>query len=425
MKSMFLSIYRVFYIPIIFFIFLIIPYFFKKSYKKRFVKALELCGPVFIKCGQSISLKPYLFSRDTIEACSELQDRVTYKTINIKKEIGKHYEDFIFESNKPIASASIASVFKARLKTGEEVAVKILKPNASILIKSDLVILKIFSHFLNLFKFFKRLKIKAIVKNIEDTLIHEIDFNNEAKNLMKIKQHSFKIHEKLKIPKLYSKYTKHNLLVTEFINEAPLSKIKDFENFNRQKICKNIIEVYLEQVYEDGFFHADFHPGNLFINQNYQIIMIDFGIASSISYTDRIIIAKILNGFLNRDYQKILEAHLEGGYIKKEIDTEAFKKDLQKIGEHFIDGNSHNQFSISGILIELFRIMEKYNIEIKEDLLLLYKTIFFVEAVVMKIDPTYNIWQTIRPWMESWKKRNLGLKSHIIKIVKEILNLFN
>ena len=424
MKSLFLTFCRVFYIPIIFFIFLCLPYFFKKSYKTRVKKTFEALGPVFIKCGQSISLKPYLFSKETIEACSNLQDNVSYLKMNIKKEMGKHYNDFIFESPIPIASGSIASVFKARLKTGEEVAIKILKPNAKNLIKSDLLILKLASHFLNLFSIFKRLKIKSVVKNIEDTLIHEIDFNNEATNLMRIKENSFIINEKVRIPKLFRKYTQHNLLVTEFINNVAISNTAALESFDRKKICKVIIEVYLQQVYEDGFFHADFHPGNLFINQNYQLIMIDFGIVSHISYIDRIVIAKILNGFLSKDYEKVLAAHFEGGYIKHGINTDEFKIDLQKIGEQFIEGKAHYQFSISGILIELFRIMEKYKIEIKEDLLLLYKTIFFVEAVVMKIDPIYNIWQTIRPWMENWKRRNLGIKSKLIKIVMNLLDCF-
>ena len=214
------------------------------------------------------------------------------------------------------------------------------------------------------------------------------------------------------------------MIVTEFINDIAISNATALQGLDRKRICKIIIEVYLQQVYEDGFFHADFHPGNLFINKNYQLTMIDFGIVSYISYTDRIVIAKILNGFLSKDYEKVLSAHFEGGYIKQGINTDEFKIDLQKIGEQFIEDKTHHQFSISGILMELFRIMEKYKIEIKEDLLLLYKTIFFVEAVVMKIDPTYNIWQTIRPWMEAWKKRNLGIKSKLTKIVMNLLDCF-
>ena len=415
MKTLLTPIFRSFYIPLVLFFYLILLYPFKKSYKKRLVKALEQCGPVFIKCGQSISLKPYLFSKETIEACSNLQDKVSPVKINLKHELGAYFEDFIFESTKPIASGSIACVFKAKLQTGENVAVKILRPNASQLIIADVYLLKVASIILEFIPVFKRLKIKAIVKNIEETLLQEINFKQEEENLLKIKANSMKIHEKIRTPKIFRKFTECNLLVTEFVTGFPLSNLEAIQKagLSRRKIAKNLIEIYLEQVYEDGFFHADFHPGNLFVNQNYQITLIDFGIVSTISYKDRIVIAKILNGFLLKDYNQVLKAHIEGNYITETADLKAFKIDLEKIGDAFIHSRNIKQFSISGILMELFRIMENYKIEVKEDLLLLYKTIFFVEAVVLKLEPEYNIWDTIKPWMEKWKDRNLSVKAEI------------
>lgn len=427
MKSFVIAVYRSVYIPFILSTYLALPYFFKKSYKKRLVTALEKCGPVFIKCGQSISLKPYLFSRETIEACNTLQDRVSYKSMNLKKEMGVFYNDFVFESELPIASGSIASVFKAReFQSNEYVAIKVLKPNVENVIKADILLLKFVSYFLEFLNFFKRLKLRAIVATIEETLKNEVDFTKEAENLYKIKMNSILNYEKVKTPRLFSKYTSKNLLVTEFVDGAPLSNIEKIKSLNLDtyKICTNLIEIYLKQVYVDGFFHADFHPGNIFVNSNYQITLIDFGIVSSISYEDRLIIAKILNGFLLKDYQGVLEAHLEGGYIKNQVNLEEFKSDLVNMGENFIHSGIVKNFSISGILMELFRVMEVYKIDIKEDLLLLYKTIFFVEAVVTRLHPSYNIWATIKPWMQDWRKKNLNLKTKVIKFISNFLQNF-
>lgn len=422
MVSIVIAIYRSFYIPAILFFYLVLLYPFKKSYKRRLVKALESCGPVFIKCGQSISLKPYLFSSETVEACSSLQDRVSPSKLNLKKEIGKFYDDFVFESFTPIASGSIASVYKAKLGTGEVVAVKILRKNVRNIIKSDIFLLKVASYFLEFIPVLKKFKLKAVTSTIEDTLLKEIDFKIEEENLYKLKANLIKIREKVRTPRVFTKYTSHNLLVTEFIFDIPISNIKLIEKagLSKTKIAKTLVEIYLEQVYEDGFFHADFHPGNLFVNQKYQITLIDFGIVSTISYKDRIIIARILNGFLNKDYNEVLSAHIDGGYINQKADLSTFKQDLERIGEIFIHSEDVKHFSISGILIELFRIMEKYSIEIKEDLLLLYKTIFFVEAVVMKLDSSCNIWSIIKPWMKSWKARNMGLRSKVLRIMLDI-----
>ena len=424
MQVLLTSIFRIFYIPTILFIYLILLYPFKKSYKKRLVRAFELCGPVFIKCGQSISLKPYIFSKETVEACSNLQDKVSAPAVDLKKEMGAFYNDFQFQSLKPIASGSIACVFKAWLEQ-EEVAVKILRTNALALIKADLLILKTACTFLELIPVFKRAKLKAVVKNIEETLLLEIDFRNEQENLFIIKENSFKIYPKLKIPKVFTKYTTSTILVTSFVQGIPLSNPEEIkkQGISINQVCKNLIEVYLEQVYEDGFFHADFHPGNIFVSKDCTISLIDFGIVSQINYRDRVVIAKILNGFLMKDYERVLQAHIEGGYIKADVNHAEFKADLEKIGDVFIHGSEVKQFSISGILIELFRIMETYKIEIKEDLLLLYKTIFFVEAVVVKLNPHYNIWGVIKPWMHRWRIRHLGLKAQILKFFSKLFEV--
>ena len=427
MKTLFLACFRAFYIPFILFTFLLLPLPFKKSYKKRLTKAFELCGPVFIKFGQSSSLKPYIFSKETIEACSMLQDKVSFTKINLKEELKDFYNDFTFDDTKPIASGSIASVFKAYLKTGECVAIKILKKSATPIIKADLLLLKNTSSILEYIPILKRLKLRAIINNIEQTLLSEINFINEEENLFKIKINSIKIHPIAKTPKVYSKYTRSNILVTEFIYGIPLSNsnhLKDAK-IDLNLVCKNLVKIYLEQVYEDGFFHADFHPGNLFTNKRGEITMIDFGIVSSISYEERICLAKILNGFLLKDYKKVFNAHVEGGYIKSTINEEEFEKDLKIIGEKFIHANGVKQFSISNILMELFRIMEKYDIEVKENLLLLYKTIFFVEAVVMKLNSEFDIWDVIKPWMYNWKDKNLSFANQFTQKVKKLLNLLN
>jgi ubiquinone biosynthesis protein len=422
------AIFRAFYIPIVMILFLALPMFFKKSYKARLVKAFELCGPVLIKFGQSISLKPYMFSKETIEACSQLQDQVSSIKMNLKKELGDAYEDFTFQDSKPIASGSIACVFKAKIKKDNSlVAIKILKRNVDKAIKADILLLENTSRILELIPIFKKLKLKAVIQNIKETLLHEINFKNEEENLFKIKSNIFKIYPIAKTPKVFSEYTKENILVTEFIEGIPLSNPQKIKNHNIDinKICKNLIIIYLEQVYEDGFFHADFHPGNLFTDQYGNITMIDFGIVSSITYEERVCLAKILNGFLLKDYKKVFQAHVEGGYIKNTVNEEEFEKDLKKIGESFVHSTNVTQFSISGILMELFKIMEKYQIEIKENLLLLYKTIFFVEAVVTKLNPEYNIWHTIKPWMYNWRDKNLSFVNQIFNQIKKISHLFS
>ncbi len=195
MKIFIIAFCRLFLIPFILFFYLIMLYPLKKSYKKRLVKALERCGPVFIKLGQSISLKPYIFSKETIEACSNLQDKVSPPKINLQNEMGSFYKDFTFPSQKPIASGSIASVFEGFLGK-EKVAVKILRKSAPNIIKADLFILKKVSKALQLIKIFKRLKLHSVVLNIEQSLLMEIDFRNEAQNLTKIKHQMLKIHPK-------------------------------------------------------------------------------------------------------------------------------------------------------------------------------------------------------------------------------------
>ena len=406
---------------------------------------LYLAGPSFIKLGQSLATRPDVIGDKTAKILAKFQDRITpFKAKKVKKILNKQFGNnfsqiFIDFDYNSIASASIAQVHKAKIYSNNElkmVAVKILRPNIEKNLKRDIVTISFLASILKLFDKFSAKFLLDIAELLENTTRSECDLLREAANATKLKQNLAKVNG-FYVPNIFWNLSSKGILVLEWIDGTPLSNKEELNkiNFNRQQIAKNLVLGYFNQVYIDGFFHADMHPGNLFLMKNGNIAVVDFGIMGIIDKKTRLIIAQIFLGFINRDYQKIAKLHIEGGLVPQDTNIDDLALSCCKIGETIVD-ISVKDIVISRLLTALIEITRQYQMKTKPELLLLQKTLLLVEGVGIMLDENLNIWDLARPWVREWANTHLGFDAKIYdatidfigaikKIIKNINNNFS
>ncbi len=382
-------------------------------------ETLEQLGPIFIKFGQALSTRPDLVPADIMVELRKLQDNVppfsSEQALAILEAAYGQSPYTVFDGFDPIplASASIAQVHIAYLKTGESVVIKILRPNIRGIIDRDLGILKKMAQMMDQhWSHSKYLRPKDVVAEFERHLLDELDLQREAANAAQLRR-NFQDSSLLHVPQIYWEYVRENVLVMERIHGIPVSDIEQLKQhgINLKKLAERGLEIFFTQVFRDCFFHADMHPGNIFVSTEYlqepQYICVDFGIMGMLSDNDKRYLAENLYAFFSRDYRRIALLHVESGWVARDTRIEAFESAIRTVCEPIFE-KPLKDISFAQLILQLFQVGRRFHMEIQPQLILLQKTLFAVEGLGRQIYPDLNLWDTGKPFLERWLREQMG-----------------
>ena len=364
----------------------------------------------------------------------KLQDRVppfptdTAKQI-LKRNLGEENYNLIINFSEPVAAASIAQVHKAQINdngTIKDVAIKILRPNIKKIFNDQIEALMLLAYIIeNLNNKTKRLRLVEVVFLLKQITNHEMDLRFEAAAANEYAENT-KNDVGFSVPKIYWNFTSEEVLTLDWVEGISIRERNKLEekNINIKLIASDVIQHFLRHAVRDGFFHADMHQGNLFINENGQIVPVDFGIMGRVDKINRRFLAEILYGFIQRDYKKVAEVHILAGLVPKNTQMESLSQALRSIGEP-IFGQKVKDISGGKLLKQLFDITEKFNMQTQPQLLMLQKTMVVVEGVARKLNPDTNIWDTSKPVLEKWLKETKDPISNLTDSLKNTANAIN
>jgi len=389
------------------------------SEAKRCRLAIERLGPVFIKFGQLLSTRRDLLPEEYADELARLQDRVppfpsAMAISTIETEIGRPLTDsFATFSEQPLASASLAQVHEATLTSGEEVVVKVIRPGIAGVIKKDLALILALAKLLE--RFFsdaRRLHLIRIVEDYEKTILAELDLLRESANTVRL-QRNFETSPLLYVPKVYNDLSSVNVLVMERVKGVPIS---DLETLRRRgtdlkKLAERGVETFFVQVFNDNFFHADMHPGNIFVDvsdpANPSYIAIDCAIIGQLTKEDQAYLARNIVAFFNEDYAEIAKLHTESGWISAKTDAREFESTIRQLCQPFFQ-RPLAEISFGSFLIALFSAARRFDMEVQPQLVLLQKTLLNIEGLGRQLYPDLNLWATAKPFMEKWMREHYG-----------------
>jgi len=399
----------------------------KVSRGERIRLALESLGPIFIKAGQIISTRRDLIPDDIAEELAKLQDQVpsfpgqiAIKTIeaSLQAKLSDIFQEFNINA---LASASIAQVHSAKLLTGEAVVVKVLRPNIAAILDRDIDLLRTMANLADRYWVDGRsFKPKEIVAEITQTLSDELDLMREAANASQLKR-NFHYSKELYIPEIHWRYCRTNMIVMERIEGIPIHNIPALKaaGMNMKKIAERGVEIFFTQVFRDCFFHADMHPGNIFIStencENPKFIAVDFGIVGSLNSKDQRYLAENLLAFFKRDYQKVAELHVASGWLPPSTRIDQFEGAIRAVCEPIFE-KPLKEISFGHLLLRLFQTARRFNINIQPQLILLQKTLLNIEGVGRQIYPELDLWTTAAPFLEKWLKKQVGVKAFLRRV---------
>ena len=388
----------------------------------------EDLGPIFVKLGQTISTRKDLLSDEIANELVKLQDNVTPFDGNtakkiIEKELGKSTEDiFSFFETKPMASASIAQVHPAKLKTGEEVIVKVVRPDIKEKIIQDISLMKKIASYLDgLSSDFKRMHLIDIVNDYEMVIYDELNLIKEAASAKQIKK-NFSGASFIYIPTVHCTYLTSRVMVMERIYGIPINNKERLakEGVSFKEIAEKSVELFFVQVFEHNFFHADMHPGNIFIqkhNDTFRFVLVDFGIMGSLSEFDKKYLAENFIAFFNRDYARVAKLHVECEWVPKDTNMPSLESAIRENCECMLD-KPIKDVSLSDIIINLFDTARRFKLEVQPQLILMQKTLLYTEGLGREFNPELDLWKTSRPILEKWMKEQKGPKV----IAKKVFN---
>lgn len=389
---------------------------------ERLCQALHAIGPIYVKFGQMLSTRRDILPPDVAEALAQLQDQVPSFSEKearqiIEQETGLNIEALCLEfSEQPLASASIAQVHAGTLATGEEVVFKVLRPGIEKQIEQDIALLKTLAKFISkTVADSKRLKLTEVIADYETTIYDELDLLREAANSAQLKRNAEK-SKLLYVPQVHWQYTTPKLMVSERIYGIPIrdNAQLDAKNVNRKVLAERGVEIFFSQVFRDNFFHADMHPGNIFVDasnpQDPTYIGIDCGIIGTLSRDDQKYLAENFIAFFNRDYQKVAQLHLDSGWVPPETDVREFEFAIRTACEP-IFGKPLAEISFGYFLLRLFETARRFNMEVQPQLVLLQKTFFYIEGLGRELYPQLDLWASAKPFLENWMKERLSIRS--------------
>lgn len=389
-------------------------------------QAFESLGPVWIKLGQMLSTRKDLLNEDFSTELAKLQDQVppfksTKAISRICNELGVEQLSDVFSDfqDEPLATASIAQVHAAKINQNDEeldVVVKIIRPGIKKQIRADiklmLLLAKVAERFL---RDGRRLRPVEVIYEYEKTILSELNLSQEAANGLQLKR-NFEDSDDLYIPQIYSQYSSKNLLVMERIYGIPVSDIESLkaQGSDLEKLAERGVRVFFTQVFRDSFFHADMHPGNIFIStenpHDPKYIGVDFGIIGTLNSEDKRYLAENFVAFFNRDYLKVAELHVQSGWVPAHVNVEQFEMAIRTVCEPIFN-KPLAEISFGQVLVGLFDTARQFEMEVQPQLVLLQKTLLYVEGLGRQLYPQLDLWATAKPFLENWVNEQMGFKA--------------
>jgi len=386
---------------------------------ERIRLALEELGPIFVKFGQAISTRRDLLPTDIADELAKLQDTVppfpAEQAIEILEGAYGKSLDEVFQrfDRQPFAAASIAQVHTAQLPDGKEVIVKLLRPGVQEQIERDLEVLKLIAGLANRYwRHSKRLKPLEIVAEYERTIIDELDLLREAANTSQLKR-NFEASDMLYVPEIYWDFCRPEVMVQERIYGIPISDMQGLRESgaNIQRLAENGVEIFFTQVFRHNFFHADMHPGNIFVivtdPERPKYAAVDFGIIGTLSPTDQRYLAENFLAFFDRDYHRIAKLHLDSGWVPEGTRIDQLEMAVRTVCEPIFN-KPLNEISFSQVLMQLFRVAQRFDVEIQPQMILLHKTLFNIEGLGRELYPQLDLWKTAHPVLKRWMSEQVG-----------------
>jgi ubiquinone biosynthesis protein len=384
--------------------------------------ALEDLGPIFVKFGQVLSTRRDLLPPDIAEELAKLQDRVPpFPAEQVLATLARVYGkpvDNVFKAfeREPVASASVAQVHFAELPDGTPAAVKVLRPNISSTIEKDLALMQMGAWLVEkLWLDGKRLKPQEVVAEFDKTIHDELDLGREAANCSQLRR-NFLHSPLLLVPEVYWDWCNTEVMVMERMSGIPISQVARLksEGIDIPRLARAGVEIFFTQVFRDGFFHADMHPGNIFVANSPaafgKYIALDFGIMGTLSETDKSYLAQNFLAFFRRDYHRVATAHIESGWVPRETRVDELESEIRAVCEPIFD-RPLKEISLARVLVQLFRASRRFNVEIQPQLVLLQKTLLNVEGLGRQLDPDLDLWVTAKPFLERWMQDQVGWRA--------------
>ncbi len=396
----------------------------------RLRMALEKLGPIFVKFGQVLSTRRDLLPLDVADELAMLQDRVppfpsAQAVAMVEKAFGRRIDE-IFDrfDTQPVASASIAQVHFAQLKNGREVAVKVLRPGMLEVIEHDLTLMHTLARLVErVWTDGKRLKPREVVAEFDGYLHDELDLVREAANAAQLRRNMQGL-ELVLVPEMVWDLCTPTVLVMERMYGVPISQIGRLREagVDISKLARDGVTIFFTQVFRDGFFHADMHPGNIQVSIDPRTfgryIALDFGIVGTLTDWDKEYLAQNFLAFFQRDYKRVAELHVESGWVPANTRVDALESAIRAVCEPHFD-RPLKDISLGAVLMRLFQTSRRFNVEIQPQLVLLQKTLLNIEGLGRQLDPELDLWSTAKPFLESWMNRQVGWAGLVERLQRE------
>jgi len=394
---------------------------------QRIRLALEALGPVFVKLGQMLSTRRDLLPDDIGDELARLQDQVPPFPSSVAREqietaLGEpisvlfaHFED------TPIASASVAQVHGITLHDGTDAVIKVLRPGIRDVIERDVSLMYSLAGLLSgVLSDARRLRPREVVEEYERTIHDELDLVHEATNAV-VLRNNFKDSELLHIPEVYWDYTRPTVMVQERIDGIPIRDVAEMKRIgmDMKKLAEHGVEIFYTQVFQHNFFHADMHPGNIFVSrerpEHPQYIAVDFGIVGSLTDEDQRYIGENLLAFFQRDYRRVAQLHIDSGWVPSTTRVSEFEAGIRAVCEPIFD-KPLSEISFGAVLLQLFHVARRYEMEVQPQLVLLQKTLLNIEGLGRELYPALDVWSTGKPFLQEWVVQ----KSNPANVVKQL-----
>jgi len=386
---------------------------------ERIRLALEELGPIFVKFGQALSTRRDLLPVDIADELAKLQDSVppfpSEQAIAILNEVYGEPVEQVFKrfDVEPLAAASIAQVHTAQLQNGQEVVVKLLRPGVQEQIEGDLDVLRMIAGLAaKYWEHGKRLRPLEVVAEYERTIVDELDLMREAANAAQLKR-NFGVSDMLYVPDVYWDFCRPEVLVQERIYGIPISDMDGLREAgaNIQVLAENGVEIFFTQVFRHNFFHADMHPGNIFViatdPDKPKFAAVDFGIVGTLSPEDRYYLANNFLAFFDRDYHRIAKLHIDSGWVPEGTRIDQLETAVRTVCEPIFN-KPLSEISFAQVLMRLFRVAQRFNVEIQPQMILLHKTLFNIEGLGRELYPQLDLWKTAHPVLKRWMNDQIG-----------------
>ena len=392
----------------------------RPNYGVRIRRALEDLGPIFIKFGQILSTRRDLLPDEVAVELAKLQDQVPPfpgKAARelVEKALGDRIENLFLEfDEEPLASASIAQVHTAKLKDGSDVVVKVVRPGIQKTIRRDVDLLFTIARLADRYSSeAKRLRPVEVVQEYETTIFDELDLMREAANASQLRR-NFDNSPLLYVPDVYWDYCRPNVMVMERIYGTPVSRIDVLKEkgISMQMLGERGVEIFFTQVFRDNFFHADMHPGNIFVADDGRYMAVDFGIIGTLTESDKRYLAENFLAFFNRDYKRVAELHLESDWVPEGTRIDQFEAAIRAISEPVFN-KPISEISFGHYLLRLFQTARRFNMQVQPQLVLLQKTLLNIEGLGRQIYPELDLWTTAKPFLERWMSEQVGPRAFL------------